>query len=33
VIIPGYRFIFEAAGRRYEAHTDRDGNIVFWFEL
>jgi len=34
VIIPGYRFIFEAAGgRRYEAHTDRDGSVVFWFEL
>ncbi len=32
VIIPGYRFILEAAGRRYEAHTDNAGSVVFWFE-
>lgn len=33
MLIPGYRFILEGAGRRFEAHTDRNGSIVFWFEL
>jgi hypothetical protein len=31
VITPGYRFVLEVAGRRYEVHTDAraDGAIVF----
>jgi len=33
VVIDGFRFVLEAAGRRYEAHTDDSGSIVFWFEL
>lgn len=33
VVVPGYSFVFEAANRRFEAHTDNDGTLVFWFEL
>ena len=33
VIIPGYRFVLESGIHRYEAHTNLDGSLVFWFEL
>lgn len=32
VIVPGYRIIMTANGRQYEAHTNQDGSIVFWFQ-
>lgn len=31
-IIPGYRIIFTANNRRFEAHTNQDGSVVYWFE-
>lgn len=31
-IIPGYRVILTANAKQYEAHTNGDGSIVFWFE-
>ena len=33
VIIPGYRVILSTGNNRYEAHTNQDGSIVFWFEI
>jgi hypothetical protein len=33
VIIPGYRVILTTGSARYEAHTNQDGTIVFWFEI
>jgi len=32
VLVPGYRVIMTANGRQYEAHTNEDGSIVFWFQ-
>ena len=32
VIIPGYRIILSTTDNQYEAHTNTDGSIVFWFE-
>lgn len=32
-IVPGYRVVMELNGKRYEAHTDKDGSVVWWFEL
>jgi len=31
--IPGWLFILEALGRRFEVHTDRGGTLVYWFEV
>jgi len=33
VIIPGYRVVLSSGSARYEAHTNEDGSIVFWFEI
>jgi len=33
VIIPGYRVVLSTGSNRYEAHTNQEGNIVFWFEI
>ncbi len=33
VIIPGYRVVLSTGNNRYEAHTNQDGSIVFWFEI
>jgi hypothetical protein len=33
VIIPGYRVILSTGNNSYEAHTNQDGSIVFWFEI
>lgn len=32
-IVPGYRAIFSTGSRQYEAHTNQDGSIIFWFEI
>lgn len=31
-VVPGYRIILYTISRRFEAHTNQDGSIVFWFE-
>lgn len=31
--IPGYKVILQSSGRRFEAHTNQDGSLVYWFEL
>ncbi len=31
--IPGYKVSMAADGRRYEAHTNEDGSVIYWFEL
>jgi hypothetical protein len=33
VVTPGYRIVLEVAGKQYEAHTNQDGSIIFWFVL
>jgi hypothetical protein len=33
VIIPGYQVVLSTGNGHYEAHTNQDGSIVFWFEL
>lgn len=32
MIVPGYRVIFTYNGRYFEAHTDQNGDLIFWFE-
>lgn len=32
-VVPGYRVILLANNRQYEAHTNSDGSIVYFFEL
>lgn len=32
MIVPGYRVVMQANEKTYEAHTNQDGSIVYWFE-
>jgi hypothetical protein len=32
-VVPGYRVVMVANNRQYEAHTNSDGSIVYFFEL
>jgi hypothetical protein len=31
--INGYRILLSGAGRRYEARTNQDGTLIYWFQI
>ena len=32
MIVPGYKVKIQANNKTYEAHTNADGSVVYWFE-